>query len=139
MPMAWWTYPGWRTLLDAKGCNRRRRGAQHLRVISITVAMVSRVWRFKIGVFQGSPLSPQVDLYQQKIGMEAVRPENTGFPAVLDENGKFRAATERHSDEAVMLAAAAEFVVRQLHRQDGVALRYKLRIVREKEQYLCIH
>ena len=23
MPMAWWTYQGWRTSLDAKGCNPR--------------------------------------------------------------------------------------------------------------------
>ena len=61
-----------------------------MRVISITAAGVSRAWRFKIGVFQGSPLSPRVYLYQEKIYLEAVGSEDTGFPPFPTSTGKFR-------------------------------------------------
>ena len=37
-----------------------QRCLQQVRVISITAARVSRALRFKMGVFQGSPLSPRV-------------------------------------------------------------------------------
>ena len=40
-----------------------QRYLQLVQVISITAAGVSRAWRFKIGSFQGSPLSPRVYLY----------------------------------------------------------------------------
>ena len=53
---------------------------QQVPVISITVAGVSRAWLFKIGVFQASPLSWRVYLYQTCI--EAEGPEDTGFPPV---------------------------------------------------------
>ena len=74
-----------------------------------------------------------------KIYMEAVGPEDTGFPPFPTSMGKFRAATERYSDDAFVVGAAEEFVVRQLRRQDKVAARYRVHHVREKEEYLCIH
>ena len=110
-----------------------------MRVISIMAAGVSRAWRFKIGVFQGSPLSPRVYLYQEKIYMEAVGPEDTGCPPIPTSTGKFRAATERYTDNAVVVGVTEEFVVRELHRQDEVAPRYRVRHVPEKEEYLSIH
>ena len=109
---------------------------QPVRVISITAAGVSRAWKFKIGVFQGSPLSPRVYMYQEKIYMEAVGPEDTGFPPFPTSTGKFRAATEPYSDDAVVVGVTEEFVVRQLRRQDEVAPRYRVLHVLEKEEYL---
>ena len=109
-----------------------------MRVISITAAGVSRAWRFKIGVFQGSPLNPRVYLYQVKTYMEAVGPEDTRFPPCPTSTGKFRAATERYSDDAAVVGVTEEFVVRQLRGQDEVAPRYRVRHVPEKEEYLSI-
>ena len=71
--------------------------------------------------------------------MEAVGPEDTGFPSFPTSTGKLRAATERYSNDAVMVGVTEEFVVRQLRRQDEGALRYRVRHVPEKEEYLSIH
>ena len=111
---------------------------QQVRVISIMAAGVSRVWRFKIGVFQGSPLSPRVYLYREKIYMEAVGQEDTRFPPSPTSTGKFRAATERYSDDAVEVGVSEQFVVQQLRQQDEVAPRYRVRHVPVKEEYLSI-
>ena len=78
----------------------------------VTAAGVSRDWRFKIGVFRGSPLRPRVHLYEEKVYMEAVGPEDTGFPPFPTSTGKFRAATERYSDDALVVGVKEEFVVR---------------------------
>ena len=106
-----------------------------MRVISITAAGVSRAWKFKIGVFQGSSLSPRVHLYQEKIYMEVVGPENIGFLPFPTGTGKLGVATERYSDNAVVVGVTEEAVVRQLRRQDEVAPRYRVRHVPEKEEY----
>ena len=105
-----------------------------MRVISITAAGVSRVWRFNTGEFQGSPLSPWVYLYQEDIYMVAVGMEDTGFPPFLAGMGKFWAATERLSNDAVVVGVAEQPVVRQLRRQDEVAPRYRVRHVPHKEE-----
>ena len=61
-----------------------QRYMQKVRVISITAGGVSQAWRFKIRVFQGSPLSPRVSLYLHGGG-------GTGghrVPALPNGNGK---------------------------------------------------
>ena len=70
--------------------------------------------------------------------MEAVGPKDIGFPPFPTNTGKFRAATERYSDDAVVVGMTEEFVVRQLRRQDKVAPQYRVHHVPEKEQYLSI-
>ena len=90
-------------------------------------------------MFQGSPLSPRVYLYEEKIYMEAVVLEDTGFLPFPTSTGKFRAATERYPNYAVVVGVAEEFVVRQLCRQDHVAPGYRVRHVPKKEEYLSIH
>ena len=91
-------------------------------------------------MFQGSPLSPRVYLYQKKFYMEAVGPEDTGFPPFPTSTGKFRAATECYSDDAFVVGVTEESLVRQLQlrRQDEVAPRYRVRHVPKKEEYLSI-
>ena len=91
-------------------------------VISTTAAGVSRAWRSKIGVFHGSPLSPRVYLYPEKIYMEAVGREDTRFPPFPTSKGKFRATT-------VAVGVTEEFVVQQLRRQGEVAPRHRVRHV----------
>ena len=70
--------------------------------------------------------------------MEAVGPEDTVSPLFPTSMGKFRAATERYSDDAVVVGVTKEAVVWQLRRQDHVAPRYKVCHVPEKEEYLSI-
>ena len=115
-----------------------RRYLQQVRAISITAAGVSRAWRFKIGLFQGSPLSPRVYLYQEKVYMEAVGPEDRGFPPFPTSTGQFWVATEHYSDDAVVVGVTEEFMVWQLRRYDEVAPRYRVCHVLEKEEYLSI-
>ena len=45
--------------------------------------------------------------------MEALGPEDLGFPPFPTNTGKFWAATERYSDDAVVVGLTEEFVVRQ--------------------------
>ena len=94
---------------------------------------------FQDGSVLGLTAQSRVYLYQEKIYMEEVGPEDTKFPPFLTSTGKVRAATERYSDNAVVVGLAEEFVVRQLRSQDKVAPRYGVCHVPQKEEYLCIH
>ena len=64
---------------------------------------MSRAWRFNIGVFEESPLSPRVYPHPEKIYMEEVGPEDNGLPPFPASTGQFRAAMERYSDDAVVV------------------------------------
>ena len=70
--------------------------------------------------------------------MEAVGPEDTGFPPFPTSTGKVWAATERYSNDVVVVEVTEEFVVRQQRPQDEVAPRYRVRHVLEKEEYMII-
>ena len=122
--------------VQPQAASRYERYLQQVRVI--TAARVSRAWRFKIVVFQGSLLSPRVCVYQETVYMGAMGPEDTGFPPFPMSTGKFRAATERYSNDAVVVAVTEEFLVRQLRRQDEAAPRYRVHHVPQKEEYLSI-
>ena len=66
------------------------------------------------GSLLGSPLSPRVCVCQEKVCMEQVGPEDTGFPLPPPSSGQFLAATARRPDDVVVVRVTKEAVVRQL-------------------------
>ena len=115
-----------------------QRYVQWAQIVSVTAASTTRARRFRVGVFQGSPLGPRVYLYQEVRYMEAVGPGHTGTPSVWNDGVELAFNTERYSDDAVVLATTEEALVAMLSQQDAVASNFRVRHVPSKEEYLYI-
>ena len=115
-----------------------QRYVQWTQIVSVTAAGTTRARRFRVGVFQGSPLGPRVYLYQEVQYMEALGPEHTGTPSVWNNGGKLAFDTERYSDEAIVPAATEEVPVAMLNRQNAMVPKFREQHVPSKEEYLYI-
>ena len=115
-----------------------QRYVQCAKIDSMTAAGTTRAWRFRVGVFQGSPLGPGVYLYQEVQYMEAMGPGHTGILSVWNDGVELAFGTERYSDEAVVPAATKVALVAMLSQQDALARKFRVRHVPSKEEYLYI-
>ena len=107
-------------------------------IVSVMAAGTTRAWRFRVEVFQGSPLGPGVCLYQGVHYMAAVGLGHTGIPSVSNNGVEFAFDMERYSEDAVVPAATQQALVAMLNQQDVVAPRFRVRHVPPKEEYLYI-
>ena len=91
-----------------------------------------------MGVFRGSPLAPRVYVYQKVQYMAEVRPGHTSIPSVWNISIELTFDTEWYSDDAIVLAASEETLMAILSQQYAVVLRFKVRPVPWKQEYLHI-